>query len=61
MSTDFSYLNEAYEEDEIVLKKSITLSFCVLELVTLTTSALSGEAKTTQSFLASAIVIKFST
>ena len=41
-------------------KNDLTFDICVLELVTFTTSALSGDANTTQSFLDSAIDIKLS-
>ena len=42
-------------------KSLIRFDICVLELVTFTTSALSGDAKATQSFLASANEIILST
>jgi len=51
----------AYEDDLTLSKKSLTFCICVFEFVTLTTSALCGEANTIASFLSSAIVIKLST
>ena len=52
--------NTTYEDDLMLLKNSTTLLACVIALCTPTTSLLSGEAKTTQSFLFSAIVIRLS-
>ena len=44
----------------MVSKNALTFDICVLELVTFTTSLLSGDANTTQSLLFSAIAIKLS-